>query len=186
GKVAGARDHDEDPHARKTCRPEVDPRTAWQEALAGGVTDPGLIVAVVDYLVQNEKYDHAVEFLKSNLRQGIVVRPWVYQTLALALRESKAAPEEIERAEVSVASLEPLDAQGYLHAADTMRALKRYDHAVALCKQAAQLEPSAPQAYRQALSCADLARGADAVEWAASNLLRRDWPVDNEAVHNSA
>ena len=44
-----------------------DPRVIWQEALAKGVDDPGLIIAVADYLGQNEKFDHVAEFLKANI-----------------------------------------------------------------------------------------------------------------------
>src|SRR5207248_1908769 len=50
---------------------QLDPKKIWQEALAKGVTDPGLIIAVADFLAEHEKYDHVAEFLKANLRLGI-------------------------------------------------------------------------------------------------------------------
>src|SRR5262249_17737589 len=90
-------------------KPSVGPKKDWQEALVRGVNEPGLIIATADFLVQNGKFDHAAEFLKANLRSSIVVKPWVYRSLAIALRESGGSAEEIERAEVSTADLEPLD-----------------------------------------------------------------------------
>src|SRR5262249_14896802 len=80
-----------------------DRKRMWQAALAKGVDQPGLIIATADYLAMRGKFDHVAEFLKANLRQGVVVRPWVYRSLAIALRESGGSADEIERAEVSAA-----------------------------------------------------------------------------------
>jgi len=134
----------------------------------------------------NNKFDHTSEFLKANLRQGVVVQPWVYKSLALALRESGGSAEEIERAEVSAADLEPLDANGYLQAARALAEDKRYDRALAFCKQAALLEPNVPFAYADATGYAEQARDAKAMEWAAGNLLKQDWPVRNQQMQTLA
>ena len=56
----------------------------WQEALAKGVADPGLIIACADYMVMAGQFEHAAEFLKANLRQGVVVAPWVFESLSVA------------------------------------------------------------------------------------------------------
>jgi hypothetical protein len=157
-----------------------DPKVIWQRALALGVDDPGLIIATSDWLAMGREWTHAAEFLKANLRQGIVVKPWVYEALALALKESKASPAEVERAETSVAALEPLDAQGFLKAAQAMGDQGRLDRALAFCRQAALLEPNVPHAYADALVYAEKSKDADAVAWAAGNLARRDWPVKNQ------
>src|SRR5262249_40067081 len=147
--------------------PDADPKAGGQEALEKGITEPGLIVATADFLCQIGKFDHAAEFLKANLRQGIVVKPWVFEVLAIALRESNGSAEEIERAEVSLADLEPQDAEGYLKASRALAGLKRWDRALALCRQAALLEPNVPEAYADALNYAEMARDTDAMEWAA-------------------
>ena len=160
----------------------LDPKEIWKDALARGVDDPGLIIACADFLAQSGNWDHAAEFLKADLRQGIVVRPWVYKALAVALRQSAGSADEIERAETSAAELEPLDAQGYLDASRAMAADKHWDRALAFCKQAAALEPSTPYAYNEALLYAELAKDDGAMEWAAGHLLRQDWPMGNKEV----
>jgi tetratricopeptide (TPR) repeat protein len=165
---------------------KLDPKVIWQEALAKGVDDPGLIIACVDFLALNNMWEHVAEFLKADLRLGIVVRPWVFQALAIALRETKASPEEIERAEVSTADLEPLDTQGFMRAAQAMRELGRHDRALAFCRQAALLEPNLAQAYREALVCAEEAKDREGMSWAAGQLMQRDWPQDNEELHAQA
>ena len=167
-------------------RPDLDPKKIWQEALVKGVKNRGLIIATADFLVLANKFDHAVEFLKANLRQGIVVEPWVYKALAVALRLSGGSIEDIERAEVSPADMEPKNARGYLEAAAILAQDEKYGLALAFCRQAALLEPGTPYAYEEALGYAELARDPKAMQWAAGNLLSRDWPVENKALHERA
>jgi hypothetical protein len=183
GAGGDERPDDKDPNNK---RPPLDPRTVWQDALTKGVDNPSLIIATADFLVLTKKFDHAAEFLKANLRQGIVVAPWVYQSLALALRLSGGSTEDIERAEVSTADMEPKDAQGYLQAAQALAQDEKYGLALAFCRQAALLEPGTPHAYSAALDYAELARDPAAMEWAAGNLLRQDWPVNNKKLQDRA
>jgi hypothetical protein len=164
-----------------------DSAVAWQEALdKGEVNDPGLIVATADFLLQAGQFNHATEFLRANLRRGVVVKPWVYESLAIALRASGGSPEEIERAETSLADLEPQDAEGFLKASKAMADHKRWDRALAFCRQAALLEPGAPKVYADALNYAEKAKDVDAMEWASGNLLKQDWPVKGEELHLKA
>lgn len=165
---------------------DMDPRKVWQDALARGVDDPGLIVAVADFLAMNQMWDHATEFLKANLRKGIVVKPWVYESLAVALRESGAAPAEIERAELALADLEPRDAEGYLKASRGMANLKRFDRAVALCRQASLVDPSNSRALEQGLRFSEIASDADGMAWAAGGLLKQEWPERNTELQGLA
>jgi tetratricopeptide (TPR) repeat protein len=157
------------------------PRTMWQEALdQQPVNDPGLIIAVADFLFENKKFDHAAEFLKATLRHGQVARPWVYEALLVALKESKqGTSEEIERAQLSLLDIQPQSAQGYLRASQAMAEDKRFDQALAFCQQASQLEPNLPEIYTQAMTYARQLNNTQAMEWAAGNLLSRDWPTDN-------
>lgn len=165
---------------------DLDPKKIWEEALVKGVDDPGLIIAVADFLAQYKRYDHLAEFLKANLRLGIVVRPWVYDALAMALEASGGSPDEIERARVSAVDLEPTDARGFVRASKVLADQKRYDRALAFCRQASLLEPNVADAYEEALQYADLAKDPDAMQWAAGTLLRQDWPSDNRELHLKA
>jgi len=63
---------------------------------------------------------------------------------------------------------------------------KRYDRAMAFCRQAALLEPNAPYAYDQALTYAELAQDVPAMEWAAGNLVKTDWPDRNRELQAKA
>ncbi|MFO0928549.1 MAG: hypothetical protein U0736_16250 [Gemmataceae bacterium] len=164
----------------------LDPRAVWQDAVAKGVQDPGLLIATADHLAAIGRYDHAAELLKATLRQGIVVRPWVFRALAVALRQSGGSADEIERAEVSVAALEPFTAGGYLTAARALADDGKYERALAFCRQAAELEPTVPHAYAAAARYAEIARDVRAMAWAVGQLLRHDWPVDNAELRQTA
>src|SRR5262249_44450129 len=111
---------------------------------------------------------------------------WVYEGLALALRESGGSPEEIQRAEISAAELEPLDAQGYLRAARALTGDKSYPMALAFCQEAARLQPNSPTAYHECLYAAAQAKHSKAMEWAAGRLLQQDWPVNGRELHGVA
>lgn len=166
--------------------PDLDAKKIWQDALARGVDEPGIIIATADFLVEHEKFDHAAEFLKANLRHALVVKPWVYDALSMALKLSKGSIEDIERAEVSFLDLQPQDATGYLRASRVMADNKQWDRALAFCRQAARIEPNAPDAYEEALGFAESGKDSAAMEWSAANLLARDWPVDNDKIHDKA
>ena len=165
---------------------DVDAKKFWQEALIKGVNDPGLIIACSDFLAERKKFDHAAEFLKANLRQGIVAQPWVYEALAIALKESKGSLDDIERAQLSIIDFAPQDSHGYLNASAAMAENKRYDRAVAFCRQASLLDPNSPAPYAEALLYAELDKNPEAMEWAAGNLLSRDWPLENQELHDQA
>src|SRR5262249_3114443 len=117
---------------------------------------------------------------------GIIARPWVYEALAIALKESKGSLTDIERAQLSTIDIQPQDAQSYLQAAQAMREAERWDRAVAFCRQAALLQPDSPEPYLEAARAAELGKDAEAMTWAAGNLLSRDWPVDDKDLHRQA
>jgi len=63
---------------------------------------------------------------------------------------------------------------------------RKWDKALAFCQEASALEPNAAAPYTEALLYADKAHSTEAMKWAAGNLIKRDWPVDNDALHLQA
>ena len=165
---------------------KIDPQAYWKEALEKAGDNPSMVIAISDFLAMNRYFDHAADFLKANIRKGIVVKPWVYEALAIALRESGGSPAEIERAEVAAIDLEPADGHGFLKAANTMAEMKRYNMALAFCKQAAHLEPNTSAPFESAIKFAELADDTKAMDWAVSNLMKQDWPTDNKDLQELA
>jgi tetratricopeptide (TPR) repeat protein len=155
----------------------TNPKTMWSEAIARTVTDPGLIVACAEFLMEFDEYGHAAEVLKGNLRKGLATDDWAHDALAIALTAAGANPIEVERASVSSVDLDPDSAKAYLKAARAEADLKNHNQAVAFCRRAAECSPDDPTAYANAMAYAEFATDvkSDAVLWAANNLLRRDW-----------
>src|SRR5262249_24786309 len=121
--------------ANNKDKDKLEPEKIWQDALAHGVSQPGMIIACDDFLFDLEEYKDATEFLKANLRQGLIVKPWVFDALAIALEASGATDEEIRRARLSAIDLQPHDPQGFLHASQAMASGKQWDKALAFCRR---------------------------------------------------
>ncbi|QJW95701.1 DUF4974 domain-containing protein [Frigoriglobus tundricola] len=155
-----------------------DPRTMWSNAIDWTVTDPGLIVAAAEFLMEFDEFGAAVEVLKGNLRKGLATDDWAHEALAVALQAAAGSnPAEVERAAVSAVDLDPTSAKAYLKAARAEAGLKNHNQAVAFCRRAAACSPNDPTPYANALAYAEFATDvrSDAVMWAADNLLKRDW-----------
>lgn len=165
---------------------DLDATKIWEDAFEKGGIEPGLVIATADFLFEMDKPAHVAEFLKANLRHGVVVRPWVYEALATALEATNGDPDEIRRARLSAVALDPTDAQGFLQAARSMAEGKQYTQALAFCRQAALLEPNLAQPYVQALTYAELAKDSKSMEWAAGKLVSQDWPTDNPLLQEKA
>ena len=150
----------------------------WSNAIDWTVTDPGLIVATAEFLMDFDEFGAAVEVLKGNLRKGLSTDDWAHEALALALQAVGGSnPAEVERAAVSGIDLDPTSAKAYLKAAKAEAGLKNHNQAVAFCRRAAACSPNDPTPYANAMAYAEFATDvrSDAVMWAADNLLTRDW-----------
>ena len=69
-----------------------------------------------------------------------------------------------------------------------MQELGKPDKALAFCKRAAELEPSAADPYAKSLVFLASAKevDTDAIQWAAGNLMRHEWVADKDAHHARA
>jgi tetratricopeptide (TPR) repeat protein len=159
-----------------------DPKTMWSNAIDWTVTDPGLIVACAEFLMEFDEPGAAVEVLKGSLRKGLASDDWAHEALALALQASGgSAPAEVERASVSGIDLDPTNAKAYLKAAKAEAGLKNHNQAVKFCQRAASFSPNDPTPYANAMAYAEFATDvkSDAVMWAANGLLKRDWATSD-------
>jgi len=165
-----------------------DPRRMWNQAVEWTVEDPGLIVASAEFLMEQEEYEAAAELLKAGLRKGLTTETWTHEALAIALQLSQASPEEVLRAHLSAADLEPQEPRTLLQAAQALAQAKKFDLAVAFCKRAAEVAPYEPLAYANALAYARQAPqiDTDAVLWASRHLLRQEWAADDHNYHQQA
>ncbi len=167
-----------------------DPQKVWNAAFDKGLLAPRQVIAVADVLAIGDKFEEVAALLKADLRKGVMAQPSVFDALALALKSSGGSLEEIERVKLSAIDLDPKNPQNYLQAAEAMHELGRPEKAVAFCRQAAALQPNAADPYAKSLvylaSAKDKDLNTDAVQWAAGNLLGREWSVNRQQYHEKA
>ena len=170
------------PDAVAVAKAPRDAEKVWNDAFAENKLKPRQVIAVADVLAIGDKFDEVVALLKADLRRGVIAEPCVFDALAIALKASGGTPEERERVLLSGIDLDPKNPQSYLRAADAMNDLGKPDQALAFCKRAAALEPNAADPYAQSLVYLTSAKNvdSDAVQWAAGNLMRRDWAADRD------
>jgi tetratricopeptide (TPR) repeat protein len=174
---------------KQSPKTPVDAERMWRQAIERGVREPGMVIACADFLAQSGEFKHAAELLKASLRTGLTPERWYQEALAIALEETQAPAEEIERAYVSAIDLEPKNPQTYLHVSRSLNKMGDPDGAIRLCKVAAKLEPNVPDAYASALVYADNPKATasyDAAAFAAGGLLAHDWPADGGDLHAQA
>ncbi|HEV3144167.1 MAG TPA: tetratricopeptide repeat protein, partial [Gemmataceae bacterium] len=177
-------------YAKLPPNKQVDPRTMWQIALGKEqIADKtGTVIALADFMVGVHEFGHAAEILKANLRYGFCNEPWVFEGLAIALKESGGSSAEIERVRLSAIGLDPKNPQAYLKAAKAVADLGQPERALAFCKQASALRPDLADPYANALVYLDKAKtvDSDAAEWAIGNLLRNEWATDKDMYYDQA
>ncbi|MCE9533891.1 MAG: hypothetical protein K8T89_22600, partial [Planctomycetes bacterium] len=164
----------------------LDPEKIYQMVLNKGLTDPGEIIACVDFMVQCRQFKHATELLKASLRSGVVAEPWAQEALAVALEGSQGSAEEIERARLSSIDLAPKSPLAYLKASKAMADIGQPDRALEYCRVAARLEPNMPDPYINALVYAGDKKAtldSSISVFAAGNLLSHDWTSDTAEYH---
>ncbi|MGL6076906.1 MAG: VWA domain-containing protein [Fimbriiglobus sp.] len=162
-----------------------DPEKLWNVFLAKVITQPDVVIDAADVLFDMKEFGHATEVLKASLRQGRVNGIWTHDALAIALQSNQGTAAEVERASLSSIDMDPTSSSNYLQAAKAESQLGNHEIALAYCQRAAHLEPNSPNAYANALVYADRVTDvkSDAIHWAATNLLKRDWGMDEINYH---
>jgi hypothetical protein len=182
GPLAAAPAAPEKPNPRAvaaalTEKNKENPAKLWNAVFATAITNPEVAIDAADMLFEMKEFGHATEVLKASLRKGRANGIWTHDALAIALQSSQGSSTEVERASLSGIDMDTTSSALYLKAAKAEDDLGHPTVALAYCQRAAGLEPNSPDAYVNALAYAGRASDvkSDAVHWAATNLLRRDW-----------
>ena len=186
GQIAAAKPDPKAAAAALVKKGQQDPQKLWNAVLGGNaLTGQEIVIDAADLLFEMKEFGHATEVLKASLRKGRVNGIWTHDALAVALQNCQGSAAEVERASLSGIDMDPSNAGLYLKAAKAEDGLGNHETALAFCQRAAALEPSLPNPYADALVYADRVTDvkSDVVQWAATNLLTRDWPADDTDYH---
>ena len=163
----------------------VSPQKYWRDYFASHQPLPSAIADLALRLSSQKKYDQAIAVLEGALING-QVEPWMYDVMAVTLKLAGRPKAEVERALLSRVDFLATDVPNTLFAAAYLYRFGAKEQALRLYQQAADIEPTRPEAYVLGLRLAREIKDYAAVGWAASGVLRTAWTKDHEQLHRTA
>ena len=187
----------EDKAAQKQAKPEAgasiarriiaqpDVIKAWDQVLSQESLTNNQIADAVAWLHDKKHYDAAVEGLQSAIRNDRSA-PWIYDVLALEMKLAGRSSKDIARVLESRIDFSTSDVQQMLITAALLSRFEAWNEAIAICREATELNPEVPQVWLLGRSIADKSKQVDAKVFFRCGILTYDWGTDFESHHEEA
>lgn len=187
----------EDKAAQKQAKPEAgasiarriiaqpDVIKAWDQVLSQESLTNNQIADAVAWLHDKKHYDAAVEGLQSAIRNDRSA-PWIYDVLALEMKLAGRSSKDIARVLESRIDFSTSDVQQMLITAALLSRFEAWNEAIAICREATELNPEVPQVWLLGRSIADKSKQVDAQVFFRCGILTYDWGTDFESHHEEA
>lgn len=159
--------------------------TAWDQVLTQESLTSDQIADAIAYLHNEKQYDAAVEGLQSAIRNDRSA-PWIYDVLALEMKLAGRPSKDIARVLESRIDFSTSDVQQMLITAALLSRFEAWDEAIAICREATELNPEIPQVWLLGRSVADKSKQIDAQVFFRCGILTYDWGTDFESHHEEA
>jgi hypothetical protein len=161
------------------------PQKYWRDYFSKHQPPSQAIADLALRLTTQKKYEQAIAVLEGALLNG-QVDPWMYDVLALAMQLAGRPKADVERALLSRIDFSATDVPSTLFSAAYLTRFGAKDQALKLYRQAADIEPTRPEAYVLGLRLARELKDYPAIGWAAAGVLRTAWTKDHEQLHREA
>ncbi len=138
----------------------------------------------VSDLMEREQYADLITLVQTALRHGFP-QPWMYESLALALKANHAPDDDVERALMSAVDFSS-SLDDVMYVAVYMTHMGLDGRALKLFRQVAAAQPSRPEPYLQGLAAAQRLQDTAGVQWACVGILSQAWPQDEQKLEQSA
>jgi hypothetical protein len=161
------------------------PQKYWREYFSKQQPPSPAIADLALRLTTQKKYEQAIAVLEGALLNG-QVEPWMYDVLALAMQLAGRPKSEVERALLSRIDFSATDLPSTLFSAAYLSRFGAKGQALKLYRQAAEIEPTRPEAYVLGLRLARELKDYEAIGWTAPGVLRTAWTKDHEDLHREA
>ena len=187
----------EDKAAEKEAKPEAgasiarriiaqpDVIKAWDLVLSQESLTNNQIADAVAWLHDKKHYEAAVEGLQSAIRNDRSA-PWIYDVLALEMKLAGRSSKDIARVLESRIDFSTSDVQQMLITAALLSRFEAWNEAIAICREATELNPEVPQVWLLGRSIADKSKQVDAQVFFRCGILTYDWGTDFESHHEEA
>lgn len=140
---------------------------------------------VVQRLHKAKRTDAVIACINAALINGRS-QPWMYTVLALEMERAGKPREDIERVLLSTIDFSAVNVSNILYSAAVLTRFGAKERALAMYRQASQVDPTRLESYAMGLRLAREAEDPEAVAWAATGILQRAWGVDYEKLHRDA
>lgn len=157
----------------------------WRDRFAADAMSPESVRQLVGELIANRQHEEVIALLE----QAIIhakIQPWMYEVLALSMEAAGRPKSQIERVMLSSQDIVSNDASSMMMLAAYLTRFDRTERALELYRQAAHLEPHRPEPFLQALALARRTRNAEAIVWAAPEVLAYAWGSDRAPLRRDA
>ncbi|MFO0999147.1 MAG: hypothetical protein U0936_02330 [Planctomycetaceae bacterium] len=158
---------------------------AWDQVFSHESLTNDQIADAVAYLHDKKQYEAAVEGLQSAIRNDRSA-PWVYDVLALEMKLAGRPGKEIARVLESRIDFSTSDVQQMLITAALLSRFEAWEEAIAMCREATEINPEIPQVWLLGRSVADKSKQTEAQVFFRCGILTYDWGTDFESHHEEA
>ena len=158
---------------------------AWDQVLSQESLTNDQIADAVAWLHDKKHYEAAVEGLQSAIRNDQSA-PWIYDVLALEMKLAGRPSKDIARVLESRIDFSTSDVQQMLIAAALLSRFEAWSEAIAICREATELNPETPQVWLLGRSIADKSKQTNAQVFFRCGILKYDWGTDFESHHEEA
>ena len=158
---------------------------AWDQVLTQESLTSDQIADAIAYLHNEKQYDAAVEGLQSAIRNDRSA-PWIYDVLALEMKLAGRPSKDIARVLESRVDFSTSDIQQMLITAALLSRFEAWEEAIAICREATEINPEIPQVWLLGRSVADKSKQIDAQVFFRCGILTYDWGTDFESHHEEA
>jgi hypothetical protein len=173
------------PAANTTPRPTLPKNNDFSKLFEADNVPAETIRALVEDLAAAKRHDDVIRLIEQALLAG-QSQPWMYEVLALEMEIAGRPRAQIERVLLSSRDLIPADTTSLLYLAAYLARFERFSQAIKCCRQAADLEPSRPEPYIEALRFARKSKDYDTLAWASVGVLAFVWGKQQADLHEQA
>jgi hypothetical protein len=161
------------------------PEKLWRDYFSHHQPPSSAIAELILQLQADKKYDQVIAAIEAALLAG-QSQPWMYDVLALTMQLAGRPKADVERALMSRLDFAATDVPSTLFSAAYLARFGAKEQALKLYRQAADLEPTRPEAYVLGLRLARELKDYAAVQWTATGILQAAWNKDYEQLHREA
>lgn len=161
------------------------PRDVWNAYFKKNSPPAAAVCDVVLRLHKAKKTEESIACIEAALING-QSQPWMYTVLALSMEKAGRPRSEIERVLLSGVDFSAVNVPNLLYSAAFLTRYGAKDRALALYRQASQVDGTRLEPYVLGLNLAHERRDPEALEWAATGVLTRAWHKGHERLHKEA